>query len=146
MSVTVTVRVAALLVLVRLSVAVKLTVRVALLGVTAVSVYVTDSSALCHWARVAPPAAVSVNTPVAELYEPAMSPIVEPLFAKASRSSALTNPPVMATVAEASVDVALSVSVSPASTATGVDVALSPATNAAEPESVVTCTGVTTST
>ena len=50
----------------------------------------------------------------------------------------------IATVADASVVAAVSVTVKPESIATGVDAVLSPATNAAEPESVVTCTGFKT--
>ena len=138
-------RVEAELVLLRLSDTVKLTVRVALFGVTSVSVYVIDRSALCHCASVAvAPDDVSVITPVPASYEAVMLPIVEPSFVKPSTSWSLWKLPVIATVADASVEAAVSVTVKPESIATGVDAVLSPATNAAEPESVVTCTGFTT--
>ncbi|MDE2608911.1 MAG: hypothetical protein KGL61_04970 [Burkholderiales bacterium] len=88
---------------------------------------------------------VSVSTPVAPLYDAAMLPYVaELVFVNPSTSSPEWKLPVIATVAEPSVVAAVSVTVNPESIATGVDVVLSPATNAAEPESVVTCTGFTT--
>jgi hypothetical protein len=136
--VIVTLRVAVALVLLTPSTAVKLIVRVALFGVTAVSVYVIDRSALCHCASVAvAPVEVSVNTPVAALYDAAMLPIVAPSFVNASTSSPLWKPPVIATVVEPSVVALPSVTVKPESIVTGVDAVLSPATNEAEPESVV---------
>ena len=64
-SATVTVLVAAVLVLLLPSCTWKLMVRVALFGVTALSVYVTARSAACHCATVAvAPLEVSVSTPV----------------------------------------------------------------------------------
>ncbi len=109
------------------------------------SVYVTDRSALCHCASVAvAPEEVRVNRPVPALNAPTILPIVEPSFVNARTSWPLWKLPVIATVAEESVVAAVSATVTPESTATGVEAVLSPATNDAEPESVVTCTGVTT--
>ena len=90
----------------------KLTVRAPVDGLSELFEYCTARSAACHCARVAvPPAEVSVITPVPALYAPAMLPIVAGTFVNASASSALTKPPVIDTVAEASVALSRSASV-----------------------------------
>src|SRR5690606_38863191 len=90
----------------------------------------------CHCGSVAvAPAEVSINTPVAALYEPVILPMVEPSLANASTSSPAWKPPVIPTVADTTV---APVTDTPLSTTTGVEAVLSPAMNEVEPAAVVT--------
>src|SRR3954468_11096848 len=94
------------------SLMVKLTVREAVEGLSELLAYCPARSAACHCASVAvPPAEVSVITPVAALYDPAMLPIVAGTLVKLRTSSDEANPPVIDTVPEASAALSTSATV-----------------------------------
>jgi hypothetical protein len=94
---------------------VKLTVRALVDGLSELLEYCTARNAACHCASVAvPPAEVSVITPVAALYAPAMFPIVAGTFVKLRTSCPEAKLPVIDTVPEVSVALSRSATVSAA--------------------------------